>query len=1703
MQGRRCCALAWRAAVVQLNNLVHGTIVVALRRSVLSGTSALALILAVGPARADQTIDNGAAEILDGNGAGTRPNPWDVKGDIYVGRYRTGTLTVQNGGSVDSIWGYVGLDAGSSGGVTVTGTNSTWTNKQILFAGHSGTGILTVAAGGTVNSLGGTVGMLAGSDGTVNVTGTDSSWAASSLFTVGFWGKGALNVSDGGTVRSHLGRIGNDVGSIGVATVTGANSAWINGGDLFVGNKGDGLLTISDGGSVSAAKVTIAAGAASKGALNLNGAEGTRGVLATGYVERGKGTASFTVNGGMLRAAGHQANFLRGFAPGEIAIGAGGAFIDSNGFEIGVAADLRGDGRLVKLGSGTLTFTGNSSYGAGDVDGVGTVVRGGILAVAGGGLDHSNADLLVGQHAGDDATLVIRDGGAVSGRLGIVGDSAGAVGRVVVQDANSTWTNSGEMTVGYQGTGSLIAEAGGTVSSVRGFIGEHIGSRGVVVVSGQGSNWTNQLRLTIGDSGEGELTVEAGGTVTNMAGFLGDASGAIGKATVTGDGSTWTNRDGLVVGNEGRGELTIANGGAVSSTFGNVGDIDGAVGLVTVTGQGSHWRSTGVLIVADDGTGTVTLAEGGAISSLYGDIGGGAGSNGTVSVTGSGSTWTNSRGMFVGNSGRGELVVSDGGSVSNTFGRIGFNAGASGKVKVAGRGADGIASTWTNSSGLDIGFNGGGELMISDGGKVASLYGTIGVFAGSTGRVAVTGTHGEGGASTWRVVDDTAAYGYVAVGSHGAGELVISNGGAVENNRGVLGLYRGSKGSATVAGVGSIWANAKQLSIGVDGAGDLTVDEGGVVQAENVSIAANARATGRLHLAGTSGARGVLETSSVARGTGDATILFDGGVLRATRSEADYLRGFASGEVAIGAGGAFFDSRDFDIGVDSEMIGSGGLTKFGGGRLILSGANGYQGGTNLSGGVLQVSRDSNLGSTSGALTFDGGTLATTASFTSARAVTIVHRGTIDVAGGTTLEFTGAIAGTGDLLKSGGGTLTLSGANAYGDTLIQEGVLVGSASSISGDIGNAGIVVFDQAQDAKFRGAVGGIGGSNGRMIKAGTGVLSLSGASLLDWTINAGGLVAAAESFTGNVTIRPGASFAFDQGEDASYGGMISGAGEFIKNGPGILQLTGDNSGFSGPAMIAGGTLVVGVGGKGALGGTTVVGRGATLGGSGSVGTTTIASGGIISPGNSIGTLTVSGDLSLAPGATYQVEVDGTGNSDRIGVSGRASIAGGAVNVLAENRRDDGAAYDPATIYTILSAAGGITGSFDAVTEDFAFLSAALDSDPYAVRLVLTRDAANAPTFCLAGFSASQCATGLGVESLGTGNSLYDVVLGVSEAEAPGAFDQLSGEIHASVKSALMEDSLLVRDAAAGRIRAATGSVSALSAPVLAYGPGGRELAAASADRLASWARAFGAWGKVDGDGNAAGMERSTGGILMGTDVPIAETWRVGVLAGYSRSSFDIGERASSGSSDNYHLGLYGGGQWGNLGFRSGLAYGFHDIESQRSVEFSGFSDRLTAGYDATSFQAFGEFGYRIQGAAAAFEPFANLAYVNLRTDGFDEAGGAAALSGLGQTSDASFTTFGLRASVDVSFGGLNALVRGAVGWRHAFGDVTPVATQAFVGGQPFSIAGAPITKDAAVIEAGLDLELAPQASLDITYNGQAASSAWEHGFAASLAVRF
>ena len=561
-----------------------------------------------------------------------------------------------------------------------------------------------------------------------------------------------------------------------------------------------------------------------------------------------------------------------------------------------------------------------------------------------------------------------------------------------------------------------------------------------------------------------------------------------------------------------------------------------------------------------------------------------------------------------------------------------------------------------------------------------------------------------------------------------------------------------------------------------------------------------------------------------------------------------------------------------------------------------------------------------------------------------------------------------------------------------------------------------------------------------------------------------------------------------------AYAGIISGSGTLTKQGTGALTLTQDSSAFAGTTTVTGGELVV----NGALGGILNM-NGGTLGGSGSLGNVILESGARLTPGNSIGTLNVV-NYTFNPGSIYEVELDDGGftagtNSDLLNATGTVTINGGTVHVTPENGTDDGSTYTPGT-YTIITAATGVAGvGFDAVTDDYAFLDFTLDY-PTANRVDLISALSVTPAtgFCVPGMSLNQCAAGDGAFSMGAGNSVYDAVLTLSNAEAPVALGQLSGEIHASARTALLEDSRFLREAAMDRLRVALGGTAANDSA---------QIEKRISESFGLWGQGFGSWSRQGGNGNASGIDRSIGGFLMGGDALVWDNMRFGVLGGYARSGFSAGNVLSTGTADTYTLGAYGGGKWDAFALSGGLAHSWHSLNMSRSVAFTGFSDNLSVAYSARTLQAWGEAAYSFEAGASRFEPFANLAYVSHSTNSFTETGGAAALTSASNVVDATFSTLGLRAETDVALGDMSARLHGMVGWRHAFGGA-PTAQMTFAsGGNAFTIVGAPLAQDSLVLNAGFDINLANEATLGIAYGGQFGSGIQNHSAKLNLNVRF
>src|SRR5690606_30578612 len=129
-------------------------------------------------------------------------------------------------------------------------------------------------------------------------------------------------------------------------------------------------------------------------------------------------------------------------------------------------------------------------------------------------------------------------------------------------------------------------------------------------------------------------------------------------------------------------------------------------------------------------------------------------------------------------------------------------------------------------------------------------------------------------------------------------------------------------------------------------------------------------------------------------------------------------------------------------------------------------------------------------------------------------------------------------------------------------------------------------------------------------------------------------------------------------------------------------------------------------------------------------------------------------------------------------VAGTASVAGGLLHLGTDGN------YKPESRYRILNAGAGLTGAFDQVTSRYAFLDPTLsyDYDEYSIDLILRR---NDTSFESMARTANQRATAGALETLPQSSVLHQRVLGLADGEAPGVFDALSGELHASVLSAL------------------------------------------------------------------------------------------------------------------------------------------------------------------------------------------------------------------------------------------------------------------------------------------------------------------------------
>jgi autotransporter-associated beta strand protein len=320
------------------------------------------------------------------------------------------------------------------GQLVLTAANG-YTGNTILNSGEIRlTGNGTIGAENAANGSEMRIAQAAGSTAILTIDSPSAGFASGATnngFRVGEMGNGIVNQSDGTLSAANFAVLGESMGSTGTYNISGGNfkvktfngAAPAGAPSLVIGRAGTGTLNVSGtanvqvmngaqmllgdgvfnttgfqglapnagiatgvgtvnqtGGTVTVANTNgsyqsnffgaVILGVDGAGTYNLNG-----GTLATPILARGNGTANFNLGSGTLQATANTLNL--DLAVNTTGTGANKGTIDTNGNDLTFTSPISGNGGLKKVGSGTLTMIGNSTYTGGTDINSGTVVASG------------------------------------------------------------------------------------------------------------------------------------------------------------------------------------------------------------------------------------------------------------------------------------------------------------------------------------------------------------------------------------------------------------------------------------------------------------------------------------------------------------------------------------------------------------------------------------------------------------------------------------------------------------------------------------------------------------------------------------------------------------------------------------------------------------------------------------------------------------------------------------------------------------------------------------------------------------------------------------------------------------------------------------------------------------------------------------------------------------------------------------------------------------------------------------------------------------------------------------------------------------------------------------------------------------------------------------------------------------------------------
>ena len=793
------------------------------------------------------------------------------------------------------------------------------------------------------------------------------------------------------------------------------------------------------------------------------------------------------------------------------------------------------------------------------------------------------------------------------------------------------------------------------------------------------------------------------------------------------------------------------------------------------------------------------------------------------------------------------------------------------------------------------------------------------------------------------------------------------------------------------------------------------------------------------------------------------------------------LAGNASGVVNMGANGLVITNGSTEFA--GVIQGTGGLEVFGG-TQTLSGVNTYSNVTQIDAGATlalkgagSIASSLYVGFSGAGATLDISQTTSGASVTQlfsfgANGVVALGSKTLTVTAGNSfggvIQDGGIGGGTaGNLAIATGALQQLYGINTYTGTTTIDGrlELINSAGS-DGSIAASSNVITNGTFDITA--------------LSAGTSIKSLAGSGNVNLGANTLTITSGIGNFAGVI-------------DDAGAGGGLTVAG-------GTQTLSGANI-YTGATTVNGGTLVV----DGSIVSATTVNAGGTLAGSGTVAGVTV-NGGTLAPGSTaspFGPLTVNGPLSFTAASTYLVQVSSS-NASLTQVTGATDLGGATVR----------ANFTSGTVkkqYTILTAAGSLNNTTfnSAVVSNMPTINATLSYDPNNVFLNVNVN------FAQAG--------GLNVNQQNVANTLtnfFNTTGGIPAAFAalsPAGLTTASGELGTGIiQSAINADgqflNLMLDPTIIGRSGgfAKAGSVAqfAESDDASAYATmrpaNAREreayamatkapllLSSQPSSRWSVWTAGYGGSAQVSGNA-AVGSQDLTArvwGGAAGADYRLSVDTLVGFALGGGGLNYSLANAMGSGSADLFQAGIYGRHNFGPAYISAALAYGWHDVTTNRTVALAG-ADQLQGRYKADTFSARFEGGYRFTTPLIGITPYAAAQVTNFNLPNYSEVslngGGLFALNYASQSLTDTRSELGLR--TDKAYAMQNGVLtlRGRAAWAHDYNPSRAVtALFQTLPGTSFVVNGARVDADSALLSASAEMKWLSGFSIAGTFDGE------------------